>query len=256
MTVQELLFSELRKAGATVEGACAVLGNVQAESAFIPTNVEDRSGIADAVYTKNIDDKKYSKDRFVRDSYGYGLAQWTYFSRKANMYEFLVEQGYSIGDVNRQVEFLIWEMRNFYKAQWDLITTSHDLYRCTWDLLDKWENPAEKKNNMTVRYTNAQRWFREFSDWKDDNTIGSIDVPVSTKTWPPRTIDAGCDDFKEVKLLEALLSLRGYNVILDGIFAESLTKKVMEFQEANNLKADGVVGPKTWRKLMQLPSDF
>jgi len=44
MTAQEVasyIYTELRKAGATFAGACAILGNIEAESRFIPNNVED-----------------------------------------------------------------------------------------------------------------------------------------------------------------------------------------------------------------------
>ncbi|MBO5638727.1 MAG: peptidoglycan-binding protein, partial [Oscillospiraceae bacterium] len=40
-----------------------------------------------------------------------------------------------------------------------------------------------------------------------------------------------------------------YNVLTDGIWGSALTDKVILFQQANGLSADGVVGPMTWQRL-------
>jgi len=42
------------------------------------------------------------------------------------------------------------------------MTTSSDLYSITWDLLDRWENPAVK--NISTRYQYALNWYRELSN--------------------------------------------------------------------------------------------
>lgn len=165
MTVQEMLYSELRKAGMTHAGACAVLGNVQHESAFIPNNVEDRGGISDAAYTAAVDNGSYARLQFSGDKLGYGLAQWTYGSRKTALYDFWRQSGKSsIGDAGMQIAFLIKEMKEQYPIQWNLCCTSDDLYGCTWELLDRWENPAEKQNNMTRRYESAQHFSKQFEN--------------------------------------------------------------------------------------------
>ena len=46
-------------------------------------NYEKGLGLTDAEYTAAVDSGSYSN--FVRDSSGYGLAQWTYWSRKEAM---------------------------------------------------------------------------------------------------------------------------------------------------------------------------
>lgn len=164
MTVQEMLYSELRKAGMTHAGACAVLGNVQHESAFIPNNVEDRGKISDAAYTAAVDNGSYARFQFSGDKLGYGLAQWTY-SRKTALYDFWRQSGKSsIGDAGMQIAFLIKEMKEQYPIQWNLCCTSDDLYGCTWELLDRWENPAEKQDNMIRRYESAQRFSKQFEN--------------------------------------------------------------------------------------------
>ena len=69
--------------------------------------------------------------------------------------------------------------------------------------------------------------------------------------WPPRTIDKtmmGAD----VSLLQAVLSCRGYGCRIDGYFGENTERKVIAFQKDSGLVADGIAGPKTWRKLLEV----
>lgn len=70
--------------GFSPAGVAGLMGNLYAESGLNPINLqntyEKRLGLTDAEYTAAVDSGSYSN--FVRDSAGYGLAQWTYWSRK------------------------------------------------------------------------------------------------------------------------------------------------------------------------------
>lgn len=46
------------------------------------------------------------------------------------------------------------------------------------------------------------------------------------------------------------LNAAGYKVSVDGRFGESSVKALKEFQKANKLKADGVLGQEAWKKLV------
>ena len=55
----------------------------------------------------------------------------------------------------------------------------------------------------------------------------------------------------QVKVLQWLLSLNGYNVgTVDGIFGANTLKAVKAYQKAKGLAADGIVGKNTWTKLL------
>lgn len=163
MTTQEHLYRRFREAGMTTAGACATLGQIQFESAFRPNNAEDSKGIADEVYTAQVDSGERTRHQFSYDGVGYGYAQWTEPTRKGRMYDFHRARGKSIGDSETQIQYLLWEMKNYFPNQWKLVTSSSDLKSCTWELLDKWENPKEKTNNMANRYQAAQNFFKMFS---------------------------------------------------------------------------------------------
>ena len=91
MTAQEVasyIYKELTKAGATSEGACAILGNIEAESRFVSKNVEDSAKqFTDDSYTMQVDSGQYTN--FIFDGIGYGLAQWTYYTRKKKLLEYV-----------------------------------------------------------------------------------------------------------------------------------------------------------------------
>lgn len=93
-------------------GTAGLMGNLCAESALRPNNLQDQYepllGYDDITYTQAVDDGSY--DNFVHDSAGYGLAQWTYYARKQNLYDFAQAQGKSIGDLDLQLQFLSREL--------------------------------------------------------------------------------------------------------------------------------------------------
>lgn len=274
MGIPEIIYARALNEGFTKEAACALLANIQGESVFRSDNAEDRihnAGISDAEYTRRADSgaSTYNGNNFVYDAVGYGYAQWTFWSRKQKLLNFAKTRGVSVSDSAMQIDFLFFEMRTDFATQWNRCRSDHDLKGVLRNLIDVWENPADHDGAYNARLPMALSWYSKLSNWQPsaiETDVPSAPVPAHTQevdedgvpvspTWPPRTIDKSLD-WKEGKLLQALLSCHGYNVLVDGIFEDALEKKVRKYQESNGLVADGVVGPKTWRKLMELPANF
>ncbi len=57
---------------------------------------------------------------------------------------------------------------------------------------------------------------------------------------------------KSVLLVQYLLNYYGYDLDLDGIFGNATRNAVLDFQQDNNLQADGIVGVNTYRALLNL----
>lgn len=170
MTIQEYMYRRFRKAGMTVEGACAVLGQIQHEGVFQSTNAEDSKKIVDAIYTRQVDNGIITKHQFMYDGVGYGYAQWTFPDRKGKMYDFHRARGKSIGDSETQIDFLLWEMQHDFPVQWRLVTNSHDLADISWELLDKWENPDGKDRQKSIRYKSAKDFYDRFKNLDIEGT--------------------------------------------------------------------------------------
>jgi peptidoglycan hydrolase-like protein with peptidoglycan-binding domain len=75
-------------------------------------------------------------------------------------------------------------------------------------------------------------------------------------------IDASVEDYlregstgTKVKELQQLLKAKSFNPgPIDGIFGSGTVQAVVSFQKFNGLKADGVVGPTTWKALTDVPA--
>lgn len=57
------------------------------------------------------------------------------------------------------------------------------------------------------------------------------------------------DRGKEVSKVQKLLSMIGYDLIIDGIYGSKTARSVRSFQKKYNLKKDGIVGPNTMEAL-------
>lgn len=246
---------ECRKAGMTLAGAAGVLANIEAESAFKSTNLQDSYNaslhVSDDDYTAQVD----AGSRNFIDSAGYGYCQWTAGDRKAKMLRFHRARGKSIGDPQTQIDFMLEEMRGYGRA-WSVCTTSNDAYQCGYEVCRYYEIPANTDAQSKQRGSRALAWYSFLShsgtasETPQETPQTDDDGIAIPKTWPPRTIDERCEGFPEIKLLQSVLVCHGYNVVIDGIFGESLKHKVIEFQTAHGLSADGVAGQMTWAKLL------
>ena len=242
-TVQLLIYNTLRAGGLSRCGALGLMGNWVAESGLEAGRVQgDFSYSRDAsrTYTAAVTAGTISLTSFSTDSKGYGLAQWTYPSRKQALHRFWKSSGKALDDPSMQTVFALHELSTDYPALYAFLRTTESLWSAADRVCREYEMPAY--NNVDARCRAAQRLEEEIN--KDDDGL-----PVPS-TWPPRTVDASCTGWPEVILLQALLLCRGYNVLIDGIYGDSLRRKVALFQQAYDLERDGVVGPLTWKALL------
>lgn len=65
--------------------------------------------------------------------------------------------------------------------------------------------------------------------------------------WP--TLRSGSRGFR-VKALQLLLTQWGYRLVADGIFGSKTKAAVVAFQARKGLARDGIVGPRTWSKVI------
>lgn len=75
-------------------------------------------------------------------------------------------------------------------------------------------------------------------------------TPVTSKSHPLLKLNS--PEYNEVKTLQTYLNKFGANLVVDGLFGIKTYLAVREFQKANDLFVDGIVGPNTWGKLDSL----
>lgn len=249
MSYQQIIFNELKAKGLTNAGALGMLGNFQAESGCEPNRLENdyspyRTTSKD--YVNRTTSGIMSKSEFCK-AIGFGLAQWTFPSRKANLWEFWKNSGKKLDDVYMQIDFAIKELKQDYPELWKLLCTSNDLYECVKRVCYDFENPQIKNVDARFRYANE---IKQFINLDGENEDSEEEIKINHDLFL-RTIDKNCSGFQEIYLLQSLLALRNYEVIIDGIWGESSNSAILEFQKDNNLVVDGIVGTKTWAKLLE-----
>lgn len=131
-------------------GVAGLMGNLKAESNLNPKNLqntfEKRIGFDDDTYTAAVDSGAYQN--FVKDSAGYGLAQWTYWSRKQGLLEFAKSKGTSIGDLNIQLEFLYTELNNSYKGVLNALKEAKSVREASDIVLTQFEKPKDQSKSV------------------------------------------------------------------------------------------------------------
>lgn len=150
---EECIWNYLMCKGLSGAGAAGLMGNLFAESALNSKNLqqsyEKKLGYNDNSYTIAVDSGSYGD--FVRDSAGYGLAQWTYWSRKQNMLEFARAAGKSIGDLEMQLDFLFKEFSEGYTAVLSALKTATTVKAASDSVLLNYERPADQSDGVKAK---------------------------------------------------------------------------------------------------------
>ena len=130
---------------------CGLMGNIYAESGLIPNNLqnsfEKSLGMNDDEYTNSVDDGSY--DNFVHDKAGYGLAQWTYWSRKERLLTFAKSSYASIGDMGMQLAYLWKELQESIDIA--TLNASQSVREASDYILHEFERPADQSEEVEIR---------------------------------------------------------------------------------------------------------
>jgi hypothetical protein len=267
----QLIYNLLLAAGVTRAGALGLLGNWMAESGLEPGRLQGdfSSGrLQSMVYTADVTSGKINRTQFSRDAKGYGLAQWTYYTRKEDLYDFWQSSGAALDDVQMQVKFALQELSSEaeYSGVWATLRTTDDIWTAVDKVCRLYERPYY--NNIDARYRYAKELEAELEQVgttlpaeetgttpTQTDPSPAPDPTFATTSWPPRTICNGMSG-GDTAVLQAVLAARGYPVhYVDGAFGAYLEDIVKDFQKAafpdTPSEWDGIVGPKTWEKLLE-----
>ena len=147
-------------------GTAAIMGNLEAESnlqsVIYQNSYKGSVGLTDQQYVDQVNSGVYSEYNFVHDQVGFGLAQWTYYSRKQGLYNACkANSPYNIGDLYCQANYIITELRNEKGKLYNALTKEDDLKTLTSRVCKEYEQPAV--NNIDTRYSYAQKWYNRYN---------------------------------------------------------------------------------------------
>lgn len=145
-------------------GTAGLMGNLYTESGLRANNLqntfEKKFGLTDDEYTKQVDKGVISQDKFVHDSAGFGLAQWTFWSRKQNLYDYVKTHNKSIADLDAQIDFLLIELKQ-YTEVWAVLRTTKSIRQASDIVLTQFERPADQSEKMKETREKYGRIFFE-----------------------------------------------------------------------------------------------
>lgn len=187
MTTEERIWQRLKAAGYNDFGIAGLMGNLYAESALSPTNLqntyEKKLGMNDAAYTAAVDKGTYAN--FAKDCAGYGLAQWTYPTRKKALLNFAKSKGKSIGDLDMQLDFLIKEIAG-YTGVCSTLKSAKSVRTASDKVLLEFERPADQSEAVKIgRASYGQKYYDKYATKAAPTAIGGNSGLVDCTVYSP-----------------------------------------------------------------------
>ncbi len=218
MTDKEIYAYLKKNSPFTDAGIAGLMGNMYAESGLRSNNLqqiyEKSLGMTDETYTKAVDDGTYKN--FVRDSAGYGLAQWTWWQRKENLLKHCRAKNKSIGDCETQLEYLLKEIKG-YTQVYNCLKTTNSVKEASDIVLHQYEAPSDQSVSMEQRRAGyAQVYYDKYAP--------AADIKPETKVW--YRVQVGAYTIKaNAEAMARTVNKKGFDAIIrdvDGVFKVQL----------------------------------
>lgn len=169
-------------------GVAGLMGNLYNESRLDPGLLQStyarKLNMSSSEYTIAVDNGSYTN--FVNDGAGYGLAQWTYWSRKEALLEFAKQQKASICDLIMQLEYLWFEIQK-YKAVIQTLKEAKSVREASDIVMEKYERPTDQSETARERRAFfGQQYYDQFAS-KDPSKkvvvlIDKVNIRVGNDT--------------------------------------------------------------------------
>lgn len=180
---EEKILNFLKSKGINDYGCAGLMGNLYCESGLSSINLQNNGnrelGMTDQEYVNAVDSGIYCKDKFIKDGFGIGLAQWTYYSRKQKLYEYAKCQNKSIGDLEVQLCFLYKELCDSYKSVLGVLKTATSVLDASNAVLLKFEVPANRGEEVQKkRASYGQMYYDKYAVKNDvvDNSESNSNI--------------------------------------------------------------------------------
>ena len=186
---QDKIWEYFKNQGFSDAGVAGIMGNLEAESSYWPNNLEGlantKSGFSDAQFTAAVDNGSISRAEFISSDrfgvckspigkeYGYGLAQWTYTTRKAALYDYAKSRGVSIGDLNMQLDFMMREMSASLKSY---LRTATDVSDACVRFHNIYEGSADTESMIAGRVAKAKNVYNKYASLHNGNNLSTAAI--------------------------------------------------------------------------------
>lgn len=152
------------------KGVAALMGNLQAESGLYPDRVQGDIPYSSysQEYTAKVNTGQISEYDFVHNGpngSGYGLAQWTFYTRKQALYDMWKSGGYaSIGGADLACDFLLHELETDFPKILAALKSCTSIRTASDMVLHDFENPADQSESVEeTRCSMGEAIFEAFT---------------------------------------------------------------------------------------------
>ena len=173
-------------------GVAGLMGNLEAESGLYPDRVQGDIPYSDysKEYTAQVDSGAISEYNFVHNGPGgggYGLAQWTYSTRKQALYDMWKSGGYdSIGSLDLALNYLWKELTEDYAGVLSTLKSATSVREASDKVLHDFENPADQSTSVEEkRASMGQAWYNLYADSSSGGGGGTDDPVTPRPEWKP-----------------------------------------------------------------------
>lgn len=191
-TNEQKVWNFLKDAGLNNFGAAGLMGNLDKESGLKPNNLQNayeaKLGYNDDTYTAAVDNGTYPD--FISDSAGYGLAQWTFYTRKAGLLSYAKSKGKSVGDLETQLEYLVKELKESFSNVLNTLKSATSVQEASDVVLMEFERPANAAAKKKERADRGQTFYEKYAEAEVKKMTFTNSPLVSyTKISPNRTVN-------------------------------------------------------------------
>ena len=178
---EDLIKSYLELKGLTKSAIAGVLANLKCESNYKSTNLQNtgnlKLGITDEEYTRRVDSGEINREDFIHDSFGYGLCQWTFYTRKNALLDYAKSNSKSIGDLYTQLDFMLREIASYKTLYNMLFDERYDCVTVAEAMCETYEKPANATERAKERGEEAQEIYDKYFA---DKTLYRVQIGAFT----------------------------------------------------------------------------
>lgn len=217
MSNEKVIWDFLKGKGLNDFAVAGIMGNLYAESGLIPNNLQQiynaSLGMSDEEYTRKVDDGSYTN--FVYDQAGYGLAQWTYYTRKRDLLDYAKKQRKSIGDLQTQLEYLWDELQDYGNVLIEL-RNAQSVRAASNVVLNEYEIPYDR--SLAVQNYRAEQGVRFYNMFAGSVPVVES-VPAVQQSEEKYCVIAvsHCYNKEDAEKLQRDLNAKGLNAFLSPL---------------------------------------
>lgn len=180
--VEQLIWDTLLEITGNPYGAAGAMGNLYAESGLASDRLQGDipySTVSKA-YTAQVDSGEISRNDFIwngPNGGGYGLAQWTWWSYKRDLYDLAKSRGTSIGDPGTNLELLRQKLNGEKASTLTALRSAASIREASDAFLHLFECPADQSEAVEEKRAGyAQSFYDKFALGSN----GYINDPMKT----------------------------------------------------------------------------